>query len=217
MSEKKYVLGLDISTTTIGVALFEDFGDFGELRVLEHVTPKVKKKDATNIEKLFIKADIFYDAFIDKYIDYNITRVIIEEPLLRSNNVNTVGTLLRFNGILSKMVFDKFGIIPEYISSYDSRKYAFPELMAVRTINTKGEPYTEKEIQKRIKNNETVLFGAYPTTIDKKVVIWEKINELDPKIQWIYNKKGELTKENYDMSDAYCCLIGYMKKNEIWK
>jgi hypothetical protein len=50
--------------------------------------------------------------------------VVIEEPLLQSNNVNTVATLLRFNGMISKSVFDTLGV-PDFISSYDARKYSF--------------------------------------------------------------------------------------------
>lgn len=211
--EKEYILGLDISTTTIGIALFENLGDEGKLRVLEHVTPKVKKKDATNIEKIFIKADLFYDAFMDKYINYNITRVIIEEPLLRSNNVNTVATLLRFNGILSKMIFDKFALIPEYISSYDSRKYAFPQLMGKKDVDSKGNKLTEAAYAKK----PETLFGAYPKDVDKKLVVWSFVSELEPQIEWFYNKKGELAKECFDMSDAYAVVRAYMKKNELWK
>lgn len=210
---KKYILGLDISTTTIGISIFEDMGEYGELKILEHVTPKVKKKDSTNIEKLFIKADIFYDTFMDKYIDYNVTKIIIEEPLLRSNNVNTVGTLLRFNGILSKMFYDKFKIVPEYISSYDSRKYAFPELMGKRSTDSKGKELTETQLAKK----DATLFGAYPKDVDKKLIIWEKVAELEPNVQWFYDKKGNLAKESFDSSDAYCCVRGFMRKHEFWK
>lgn len=211
--EKQYILGLDISTTTIGISLFEDLGDSGKLCVLEHVTPKVKKKDSTNIEKIFIKADLFYDAFIDKYIDYNITKVVIEEPLLRSNNVNTVATLLRFNGILSKMIFDKFKLIPEYISSYDSRKYAFPELMGKKDVDSKGKKLTEAAFAKK----PDTLFGAYAKDVDKKLVVWSLVAELEPQIDWIYDKKGNLAKECFDMSDAYTVVRAFMKKENKWK
>jgi hypothetical protein len=39
---------------------------------------------------------------------------------------------LRFNGMISKSVFDTLGVVPDFISSYDARKYSFPELMSVR-------------------------------------------------------------------------------------
>ena len=36
------ILGLDVSTKTIGISLFEDFGESGKLQLLTHITPKVK-------------------------------------------------------------------------------------------------------------------------------------------------------------------------------
>ena len=206
------ILGLDISTKTIGIALFEDMGDRGDLKLLHHVTPKVKPKPETKMEELFKKANIFDDEFLNDYLNMGITKVIIEEPLLRSNNVNTIATLLRFNGMLSRAVYDKLGIVPDFISSYDARAYAFPELKAIRTHNKKGEPYTEKQISK----NKPVLFGAYPWDVDKKEVVWDKVVELEPQIAWLRDKKGKLKKENFDMCDAYTCILGEMHKEGKW-
>jgi hypothetical protein len=206
-----FVLGLDVSTKTIGIALFEDFGDKGVLRLLHHVTPVVKPKPLSKMQELFEKATIFEEEFLKKYKDIGITKVVIEEPLLRSNNVNTVATLLRFNGIISRSVYDILGVIPEYISSYDSRAYAYPELMQIRKLNKKGEPYSEKELSKA----KPVLFGDYDYEIDKKMVIWEKVSELEPQIVWLVDKKQKLKKENYDMTDAYTCIRAVMNRDNI--
>ena len=46
------ILGLDVSTKTIGIALFEDNGEGGKLQLLTHITPKVKPKPTNNIETL---------------------------------------------------------------------------------------------------------------------------------------------------------------------
>ena len=127
----KIALGLDVSTTTIGICLLlEDDSDYGKIIELTHIAPKVSSK-IKGIEQLFLKKKIF-EEFIKKYKNFNIDTVVIEEPLLRSNNANTVSTLLRFNGMISECVYNTWGIVPEYISSYDARKYAFPELMTVR-------------------------------------------------------------------------------------
>jgi hypothetical protein len=206
------ILGLDISTKTIGIALFEDLGDKGKLKLLHHVTPKIKPKPDNKLQELFEKARIFEEEFLNKYADVGIDRVIIEEPLLRSNNVNTIATLLRFNGMISRSVYDTLGVVPEFISSYDSRKYAFPELMEIRKFNKKGEPYTEKQLEK----NKPVLFGGYDWDIDKKMVVWEKVSDLEPQITWLYTKNKTLKKENFDMTDAYCCVRGHMNKIEEW-
>jgi hypothetical protein len=208
----KFVLGLDISTKTIGIALFEDFGNHGTLRLLHHVTPIVKPKPTNKMEELFEKARIFEEEFLKKYKDIGITKVIIEEPLLRSNNVNTVATLLRFNGIISRAIYDILGIIPEYISSYESRAYGFPELMQIRKVNKKGESYNEKDLSKA----KPVLFGGYDYEADKKMVIWEKVSELEPQIVWLVDKKQKLKKENFDMSDSYSAVLGYMYKEGFW-
>jgi hypothetical protein len=210
--DSKYILSLDVSTSTIGIALFEDLGDKGELKLLHHVSPKVKPQPKTKMEELFSKVEIFEKEFLSNYVGFGITKVIIEEPLLQSNNVYTIATLLRFNGMISKSVYDTIGVVPEFISSYDARKYAFPELMSIRKFKKDGSPRTEKEIAK----SEPVLFGAYDYDVDKKMVIFDKVCDLEPQITWLYDKKYKLKKENFDMTDSYTCGIAYMKMIGKW-
>jgi len=202
------VLGLDVSTKTIGICLFDADG---KLLELTHITPKIKPLPETKLEELFKKVDAF-ERLLTRYIELDIERVVIEEPLLNSNNVYTVGTLLRFNGMISKVVSEVLNVIPEFISSYDARAYAFPELLQIRTHNKKGEPYSEKEL----KGKKPVLFGGYPWDVDKKMVIWEKVSELQPKIVWEYDKNGKLKKENFDMTDSFAAVLGFMRKNGHW-
>lgn len=202
------ILGLDVSTKTIGMALFEHDG---KLLELTHITPKIKPQPENKLEELFRKVDAF-EKLLTRYIELDIDRVVIEEPLLNSNNVNTVATLLRFNGMISKVVDDVLGVVPDFISSYDSRAYAFPELMSIRTHNKKGEQYNEKDL----KNKKPVLFGAYSWEVDKKQVIWDKVADKEPYIVWLYDKNMKLKKENFDQSDAYTCALGYMRKNKLW-
>lgn len=208
--EPEFLLALDVSTSTIGIALFEDMGDRGELKLLHHVSPKVKPKPDNKMEELFKKVEIFEKEFLSHYSDFGITRVVIEEPLLQSNNVYTIATLLRFNGMISKSVYDTIGIVPEFISSYDARKYAFPELMAVRKTKKDGTPLAEKQIAK----NVPVLFGDYPFDVDKKMIIFEKVCDLEPQIRWILDKNNKLKKENFDMSDAYTCGLAWFNQNK---
>lgn len=195
IQEEYYLLGLDVSTKTIGVSLFNNKG---ELLELTHISPKAKPEPKSKTEELVKKADLFFN-FIVKYKKLSIKNVVIEEPLLRSNNVNTVGTLLRFNGMVTKMCYDVLGVVPEYISTYDARKYAFPELMQP---NTAGKP---------------VLFGGMPKDVDKKKVVWEKVNARQPEINWILDKKGQLKKENFDMSDAYTVALAFAHLNNIFQ
>ena len=200
------ILSLDVSTKTIGMALFE-MSD-GKLLELTHITPKIKPQPENKLEELFRKVDAF-EKLLTRYMDLDIEKVVIEEPILNSNNVNTVGTLLRFNGMISKVVDDVLGIIPEFISSYDSRANAFPELMSVRTHDKTGQPYKEKDL----KSKKPVLFGSYPWDIDKKQIIWDKVADREPHIVWEYDKNMKLKKENFDMTDAYACGLAWLKIN----
>lgn len=205
------ILGLDVSTKTIGVCIFEETGNLQELT---HMTPKIKPLPENDLEVLFKKVESFKDFIYLKGFDkLNITKIVIEEPLLGSNNVYTMATLLKFNGMISKTCYEIFNVVPSFISSYDARAYGFPELMGVRKFNKKGEPYTEKEISKKDK----VLFGDYPWEVDKKQVVWDKVASLEPQIVWIYDKKMKLKKENFDMTDSYCAVLGYMRKMGFWK
>lgn len=204
-------LGLDVSTTTIGVCLLEiDGSKEGKILELTHINPKTPKKMNDN-EKLFVKKRIFNE-FIQKYKDMDIKGVVIEEPLMRANNVNTVSVLLRFNGMISDCIYDELGIVPEYISSYDARKYSFPELMAIRKYGKDEMQYPYTKIIKEIKDARFVLFGSYPWAIDKKSVMQERVSELFPSIEWLYDKKGELKKENFDANDAYIALFGWLNR-----
>lgn len=210
--EKEIILGLDISTTTIGICLLLDDGsEHGQIIELTHVNPKVPKKTNKN-ETLFIKNKIFKEEFLSKYKDFGIKKVVIEAPLLQSNNVNTVGTLLQFNGMVSLSVYDTLGIVPNYISSYDARAYCFPELMSIRKYGKDGIQYSFKKIFKEVKDGRLVLFGGYPWTIDKKGVIQGKVAERFPSIEWLYDKRGELKKENFDACDAYVAVMGWLNK-----
>ena len=189
------VLGLDVSTKTIGWSLFDIQNR--ELLELTHISPVPKPKVENKIEELILKGHIFRKKLED-YVGMGITHVVIEEPLLNSNNVYTVGTLMRFNTLVCKEVYDVLGIIPEFIATYNSRKFAFPHLVQQ---NDKGKH---------------VLFGGMPKDVDKKVVIWELVAKKEPQITWQYTKNNTLKKENFDMTDAYACALGFMKMKEIW-
>jgi hypothetical protein len=189
------VLGLDVSTRTIGVALFDI--QTKELLELTHISPIPKPKVENKIEELILKSLIFRKK-LEEYVGIGVTHVVIEEPLLNSNNVYTVGTLMRFNTLVCKDVYDILGVVPEFISTYNSRKFAFPQLVQQ---NDKGK---------------FVLFGGLNKDTDKKVVIWELVAKREPQIVWGYTKNNTLKKENYDMTDAYTCALGYMKSISVW-
>jgi hypothetical protein len=195
LKESPKVLGLDVSTKTIGWALFDIQSQ--QLLELTHISPIPKPKEENKIKELLLKGQIFRTKLLE-YKDMGITKVIIEEPLLNSNNVYTVQTLLRFNTLVTKEIYDVLGVVPNFISTYNSRKFAFPELTQ---LNDKGK---------------YVLFGGLPKDIDKKMIIWDLIAKREPQITWLYTRNNTLKKENFDQTDAYCCVIGHMKQEKIW-
>ena len=191
------VLGLDISTKTIGWALFDIQTE--ELLELTHVSPRPKvDKDEDKLKELLLKSEIFSEK-LKEYKDLGIVRVIIEEPLLNSNNVYTIQTLLRFNSFVFKEIYNILDIVPEFISTYNSRKFAFPELV--------------QENDKK----KFVLFGGVPKDVDKKMIIWDKVAKREPQIKWLYTRNNTLKKENFDQTDAYACVLGFMRTKGIWK
>ena len=200
MAKKAYqnnpkVLGLDVSTKTIGWALFDMRTQ--ELLELTNISPRPKVKTENKIEELLSKAEVFKTK-LDEYKNLGITKVVIEEPLLNSNNIYTVQTLLRYNSFVTKNIYDVLGIVPEFISTYNSRKFAFPQLLQ---NNDKGK---------------MVLFGGLPKDIDKKEIIWDLVAKREPQITWQYTRNNTLKKENFDQTDAYCAVLGHMKSEKIW-
>ena len=103
LKESPKVLGLDVSTKTIGWALFDIQSQ--ELLELTHISPIPKPKEDNKIKELLLKGEIFRTKLLE-YKDMGISKVIIEEPLLNSNNVYTVQTLLRFNTLITKTIPD---------------------------------------------------------------------------------------------------------------
>ena len=189
------ILGLDVSTKTIGWALFDK--NTKSLLELTHISPVPKPKVEDKIEELILKSHIFKNK-LNSYVGLGIDTVIIEEPLLNSNNIWTVGTLMRYNTLICNQIYEILGVVPKFISTYNSRKFAFPHLVQQ---NDKGK---------------FVLFGGFPKDCDKKMIVWEKVAKLEPQITWQYTKNNTLKKENYDQTDAYCAALGFMKMKEIW-
>ena len=222
------ILGLDISTSCIGISIIYDDGcNDPSIELLTHVTPKIPK-NVTGIEALILRKEIFENDFlscIDETLNKikcplkKITECVIESPMVHTSagsNALTVAKLLQFNGLLSEAVYRVLKIIPYYISSYDARMYSFPELLALRRFNKKGELYDINHAKKALKENKLILFGNFPFDCDKKQIMMNIVNEKYPYLPWILNKKGDLKKENYDSCDALVCALAYsnIKRNK---
>lgn len=185
-------LSYDISTSTIGEALFNENGKLLRLNYLS-----LKNKDGVEKEVRFLdKADEFkfyvkevLKPYLEKlFKDKKIEGIFIEEPLLTSTDPKTAALLNKFNGICSYKLKEEFGLFPEYISVHEARTIFCPELVVYK------------------KNKATL---SWPKNIDKKEYIWKKVSEKEKNIEWEYNRKQQLKTENFDMSDAY--VVGVSK------
>ena len=194
MEPEKFLWSLDISTTNIGSALWNRNGELIELKHLELKTDRTIEPEYRDIYKaeIFKNYILDYKERIKKEYNGMIDTVVVEEPLGGSNNQNTVSLLFGFNGMCRYNLYDVFDVYPIKISVYESRKQFCPELI------------TQKKVKGKIK--DTLSFpDEYKKR--KKEYIWEKVNKLEPNIEWLYKKNGELHDKSYDMSDSYC--VGY--------
>ena len=217
------ILGLDISTSCIGASIILDKqGEEPEIIKITHIVPKISPK-IKGIEALILRKESFEKNFLNTIKDMSITECVIESPITHSmtgsSNANTVAQLLQFNGLLSESVYRVLGIVPHYVSSYEARMFSFPDLLALRRFNKKGEPYNIAHIEKAIKDNHLVLFGDFPFDCDKKNVMMNCVCDKYPSIDWVYDKKGDLKKQNYDACDSLVCALAYVNQkrygNEI--
>jgi hypothetical protein len=164
-------IGLDISTTVIGIALFDDKDKLCELKY-------IKFKQKTN---LFERLDDFVKYIeSEKYDKLPIKNISIEEPLKKFkgkfSNADTIQKLTMMNAMISGYMYRTFKQVPRYYNVNTARKTVFPKL---------------------------VIPQSAP---NKKYLIWEKVVEKEPHINWLYsNKTHKLMQQNFDMSDAYIC------------
>lgn len=190
MEKQKVYLAFDISTTCIGISLFDETGNLIEIN---HLVLKTDNDVKTEFRYL-IKSNFFKD-YIQKYKDYDVIDIFIEDPLLGSNNIFTASLLLKFNGICTYILHNEFTVLPKHISVYEVRKSMCPEFIK---INKKGE--------------ETLSF---PKDLDKKEYIQNKISKMYPDLQWVLDKKGKFSKYNYDISDSIAVGLVMLKNYGI--
>jgi len=170
-------LGLDISTTVVGISLFNNEDKVCSLEY-------IKFKNKTT---LFERLDDFVD-YINKLSDAlnlsegenKLKHISIEEPLKkfkgRFSNADTIQKLTFMNAMISGYLYKKFKVEPRYYNVNTARKTVFPNLTIPQSAP------------------------------NKKYLIWEKVVEREPQINWKYSKRThKLMKENFDMSDAYIC------------
>jgi hypothetical protein len=208
---EKYIWSLDISTTNIGSALWDEKGKLIELKHLE-----LKLSKNINVDDRIIHKAEIYRKYVTEYkerilqeLNGEIIYIIVEAPLGGSKNPTTASLLFGFNGICCYILYKIFDIYPKKISVYDSRKLFCPEL--VHTSSTKNRKTGIIEVVKTL---------SFPPEYikEKKLYIWEKVRKLEPQIIWFYKKDSNEPKDiNFDLSDSYAVGIAGLKQLGILK
>lgn len=117
------ILSLDISTSCIGLCVFDENYKLHELTWVKF---NAKEKS------LFKKLDYFIE-FMEKYKHINFTEISIEKELLafrgKFSNAETLNKLARMNALVSGYLYRKYNVEPEYYNVQAARKIAFPNLV----------------------------------------------------------------------------------------
>lgn len=110
------ILGLDVSTSSTGWAILDDSGvliEMGSFKLTKH-------------DNLFDKAQAVREGLLILKQKHQVTKVSIEEPLQGfrrgMSSAHTLLTLARFNGIVSWLAFDVFGVKPIFFDSSTARR-----------------------------------------------------------------------------------------------
>lgn len=146
------LLALDISTSVVGIAIFDEKHKLHELSHIKF----------TNGKTLFEKLDEFIE-HIQRYKEIKFTQISIEEPLLRFagkfSNANTIQKLTQMNAMISCYLYKHLGLEPVYYNVLHARKTAFPDL----TI-PKSHPHKKYLIWECVMKMEPTINWVYSKT-----------------------------------------------------
>jgi len=175
------ILGLDISTSVIGVCVLNE--------------KSLRKIDFLNLEKsknIFQKAEKFKEYLLNLKKEVNITQVGIEENLQAFrpglSSAKTIVTLARFNGICSYIAQEIFNKEPIFVNVNSARKK-----LGIK-IDRKSSKNTKEQVQGFVSCLEPAI--KWPT----------KIMSRGPR-----KGNVVLLKECYDMADAYVVAQNLIK------
>ena len=142
------ILGLDISTSVVGVAIVDP--ETKDLIVSEHI-------DLTKIDSVFSKAELVGSELWQIGNNHYIKNLFVETALMRfipgRSRADTIVKLAKFNGIVSWMCYDTFGLQPTYLNVNTARSLyglSFPR-------GTKGPKRKKMVIEAVIEKEKTAF------------------------------------------------------------
>jgi len=110
------ILGLDVSTSITGATVIDNKGN----------VVFCEAWDTRKIKNFFNKAAVIRSRLMDVRVEFPITHIVIEQSLqmFRSgfSSAKTLTLLSKFNGVVSWLCYNTFGLEPEYVSATSARK-----------------------------------------------------------------------------------------------
>lgn len=141
------ILGLDISTSIIGYTVLDKESNIIKCEAWD-------LRNSNNFENLYKKASYIKQKLILLDKEYGIDKVYIEEPFtFFKSGGSTAGTMAKlqsFNGTVSYLCYEVYGIEPKHISPGEARK-------ANKIKVSKGEKAKEVVLDYLLKNEPGFL------------------------------------------------------------
>ena len=110
------ILGLDVSTSITGATIIDSNGNI----------VYCESWDTRKFKSFFEKASFINSKLTDDRIKFPITKVIIEQSLQMFrpgfSSAKVLTLLSKFNGVVSWLCYNTFGLEPEYMSANSARK-----------------------------------------------------------------------------------------------
>lgn len=179
------ILGVDISTSITGYALLDGAGKVREVISVD-TRRKNKFPSVLEVAQENLKT-------IQYFSQFPIEKIYIEESLHRfargSTSANTITMLSKINGIVSYLVWDTFGIKPEFLMATSARS----SLDITVSSKTKEEKRKEMLQEGSSKSYAKNMSG-------KKIVLDAVVEKYGYKPE--YTSSGNPRPQCYDEADA---------------
>jgi hypothetical protein len=166
--KRNLLLGLDVSTSVTGICVL-DMDNLGQEGIL--VLDRIEFKSDKNFWQ---KTDRVKSRFIELKKEFFADwKVALEEPLLGfqkgMSSATTITTLMRFNGIVSYISRDVFGIDPIYVSAAHARKVCGIKMQRTSIAGMSGK----EQVFKYMSEND-LSHVVWPLKKNGSPVDWSK-------------------------------------------
>jgi hypothetical protein len=163
-----FILGLDVSTSCVGTCVLDD--ESGKTLLLEHVEFKGCRSLWDKADRVLAYLEALRGDMARDNPPAHIARVAIEEALMGfrpgMSSAQTISTLMRFNGIVSYIARQVFGLDPEYLGSAHARK-----LCGVKLVRTGVGGPQKSQVFAHMQAHD-LSDVAWPLKKNGKVVDW---------------------------------------------